>query len=334
LAIAIGIALAYVAAGLIVVFHIHVLLLGFAGALLAILLATISQWVARVVHVPDGAALTVTCVLGLMIPVASAWLIGSRISDQMDLLGQRVPTMQKQAVDYLRQTHIGKWLLDSAASGWDPGGGEILSRTRAVFQSIGRSITDIVVVLFVGLFGAISPRLYVDGIVRLVPPRHEARAREILRRIGNLLWWWLVGQFAAMVFIGVVTWIALWAFGLSLALSLGVIAAFLNFIPNFGPLLAVVPAIGLAIIERPRAAPWIALVYLAIQVVQNHVVTPLVQQQAVHLSPVLLILAQMFMYYWAGALGMLLAPALAVVVTTLVEMLYVQDILGKEPVPD
>jgi predicted PurR-regulated permease PerM len=64
------------------------------------------------------------------------------------------------------------------------------------------------------------------------------------------------------------------------------------------------------------------------------VVTPLVQQQAVHLSPVLLILAQMFMYYWAGALGMLLAPALAVVVTTLVEMLYVQDILGKEPVPD
>lgn len=130
-----------------------------------------------------------------------------------------------------------------------------------------------------------------------------------------------------MAFIGVVTGLAVWGLGVPLALTLGVIAALLNFIPNFGPILAVAPAALLAVMNGPTTVLWIVIAYIAIQALQNHVVTPLVQQQVVRLPPVILILSQLFMYYWAGLLGMALAPPLAALVILIVQKLYLRDTL-------
>jgi predicted PurR-regulated permease PerM len=51
-------------------------------------------------------------------------------------------------------------------------------------------------------------------------------------------------------------------------------------------------------------------------------------QKAVELPASLLMLAQVFMYYWAGLLGVALAPPLAAMAIKLVQMLYLQDYLG------
>ena len=75
-------------------------------------------------------------------------------------------------------------------------------------------------------------------------------------------------------------------------------------------------------------AVWVIVAYAVIQLLQNHVVTPLVQQEAVQLPAVLLMLSQVFMYYWAGVLGLALAPPLAATVMKVVQMLYVRDTLG------
>jgi predicted PurR-regulated permease PerM len=89
----------------------------------------------------------------------------------------------------------------------------------------------------------------------------------------------------------------------------------------------------LALLKSPMTAIWIILVYTAIQLLQNHVVTPVTQQKAVRLPAVLLMLAQVFMYYWAGLLGMALAPVLAAMVLRAVQMLYVNGVL-HDPMVD
>jgi predicted PurR-regulated permease PerM len=59
----------------------------------------------------------------------------------------------------------------------------------------------------------------------------------------------------------------------------------------------------LGMLHTPMTAVWVLLAYFIIQMLQDHVVTPVVQQETVRLPPVILILAQVFMYYWAGILG-------------------------------
>jgi predicted PurR-regulated permease PerM len=324
-----GAVLLLIAAVLVFWFEVRVLLLGFAGVILGVFLYVPSDWLARRLIARFWLCLLGFGVLLLALLAGCAWLVQSRVSRQVDDLQQQLPTAWGQVRHSLQQHGWGRWLvgqaqdkLESAQQANLAGPGiKVVSHTGAV-------LAELFVVLFVGLFLAINPQLYVRGSMRLVPRRHRRRARALFTDCGRLIWWWLIGQLLAMAFIGIVTGVTVWLLGLPMALTLGLLAAVLNFIPNFGPLAAAVPAVLLALVQGPMTAAWVALAYTGIQLLQNHVVTPLVQQEAVKLPPVVMILAQVFMYYWAGLLGMALAPPLAALVILLVQKLYVQVQLG------
>jgi predicted PurR-regulated permease PerM len=310
-------------------FEIRVLLLGFTGLLLAVFLYVISDWFTHRLKLRHyWIALLLTCVLILGVLGSMIWLIEWRVSGQVDKLRASLPAAWARLQVGLDKHSWAGQIVDQARIELEdlPNQG-LLGRGMGLLARTGKVFAEIFVVLFVGLFLAINPQLYVRGALRLVPLASRARAREVMTASGWLLWWWLVGQLVSMAFIGVVTGLVIWGLGVPLALTLGVIAALLNFIPNFGPILAVVPAGLLAVMQGPAAVLWVVIAYIAIQSVQNHVVTPLVQQQVVRLPPVILILSQLFMYYWAGLLGMALAPPLAALVILVVQKLYVRDAL-------
>jgi predicted PurR-regulated permease PerM len=76
-------------------------------------------------------------------------------------------------------------------------------------------------------------------------------------------------------------------------------------------------------------ALYVGLLYLAIQLVESYMITPLVQKWAVSLPPVLLIVFQVLMGVLAGTLGLIFATPLLAALLVIVEMLYIQDILGE-----
>jgi predicted PurR-regulated permease PerM len=102
------------------------------------------------------------------------------------------------------------------------------------------------------LLFAISPDTYLKGLVRLVPPESRTRTTEVLHSIGTALKAWLLAKIVAMLAVGVLTAAGLWLLGIELALSLAILAAFLTFIPNIGPILALVPAALLAMMHVGR----------------------------------------------------------------------------------
>jgi len=133
-----------------------------------------------------------------------------------------------------------------------------------------------------------------------------------------------------MLILGVLTTLGLWILGIPLALTLGIIAAVLSFIPNIGPIISAVPAILIALIESPSKALYVIFLYIGIQTVESYLITPIIQKKAVHLAPALLIAVQIMIGVLLGALGLLLATPLMVVIIVLVQMLYVQDTLGYD----
>lgn len=130
-----------------------------------------------------------------------------------------------------------------------------------------------------------------------------------------------------MLFVGFATAIGLAILGMPLALSLGVIAGVLAFIPFFGPIASGILAVVLAFTQGPTHALYVAGLMILIQQVEGNVLMPLVQRWAVSLPPVLGILAGVIFGVLFGLVGVLFATPLIVVVMVLVQTLYIEAFL-------
>jgi predicted PurR-regulated permease PerM len=97
----------------------------------------------------------------------------------------------------------------------------------------------------------------------------------VLEATGDALGSWLIAKLTTMAVIGVLTALGLWLLGIDLALVLGVIAALLSFIPNFGPIASVIPAALIALATGPDKALYVLLPYAAVQTLESYLLIPI-----------------------------------------------------------
>ncbi|RYY34569.1 MAG: AI-2E family transporter, partial [Sphingobacteriaceae bacterium] len=128
----------------------------------------------------------------------------------------------------------------------------------------------------------------------------------------------------AMCLIATLTFTGLSIVGIPMALTLALMAGLLNFIPNFGPLIAMIPAVLLGLIDSTNTAIIVAVMYILIQILESNIITPMVQKRMIDLPPALTIISQVLMGTLSGVLGILLATPLLAVVIVLIDELYVK----------
>ena len=85
-------------------------------------------------------------------------------------------------------------------------------------------------------------------------------------------------------------------------------------IPYVGPIMAAVPAVTLAFLQAPIMGLWVLLFYVAVQQVENQLLTPFILGKTTGLHPVAVVIALLIGGKLAGILGILLAVPVAVVV--------------------
>ena len=308
----------------------EVFLLLFAGVLLALLLSRITDAVERRTPLPRGGAYTAVLLLLAALITGMVWIAAPSVSRQLDELTESLPRAVEQLTARIEEHGWATRLLDQAP---DPdevldSGSSVVTKATSVLSSTAGMIGAGVVVLAIGLYLAAQLDLYRRGLLRLVPPRRRPRAREVLGEAVETLQQWLGAQFVSMAVVGLLTTLGLWWLDVPLALTLGILAALLEFIPNFGPILSAVPAVLLALLESPRLALWVILLYAGIQIAESYVITPLVQHRLASLPPVLVIAAQLLGGILFGFLGFALATPMLAVALVLVKRLYIEDRLG------
>lgn len=304
------------------------LVLLFAGLLLAVFFSALAEFTQRRLPRLSYRAALGLVLVALAIVVGGFWaLAGPALSRQASELADQLPRAIDQLQAKLSQFALGRAVLARGPEALSSGE-LVLDWAREVLAGSVRAIGGLLVFLFAGLFLAFEPGLYFRGLLHLVPLARRPRAGAVLDEMHHTLRWWLIGRAISMAIVGVLVWTGLAIVGVPLALVLGVVAGLLDFVPYFGPILAAVPGVLLGLVEGVEAALYVAGVYTAVQLVENYVVSPVVERKTVLLPPALTMGFQLVMGLVAGVVGAALASPLLAALLVVVKRVYVEDVLG------
>ncbi|MBI2637337.1 MAG: AI-2E family transporter [Candidatus Sungbacteria bacterium] len=166
----------------------------------------------------------------------------------------------------------------------------------------------------------------IENFLRLITPlEYEEYLIDLWTRSQKKMGQWLRAQLLLGVLIGVMVFISLTLLGVQYALLLAMLAMIFEIIPIIGPILAAVPAVLIALIQKPILGLVIVLVYFFIQQIESHLIVPVVMRRAIGLNPLVVIIALLVGAKLGGILGLLLAVPL---MSALVE--FVVDIDKKK----
>lgn len=317
----------------VVAFNADIVMLIFAAVLLAAVLDAIISLLMRFLPVPRGVAVAATLLLIIGLLAFGIFIGGMTIANQFDALWRALG----EAWDMVA-TQLNHWGIPVARTFDTEDLAGAIPEPQTIFGGAGAMLgtglgmlSNIVIVFLTGVFLAIDPARYRDGLILLLPMRQRPRAREVLGKVGLTLQHWLVGQLALMAIVGGLTTALLLLMGISYAVTLGLIAGVLNFIPFVGPIIAFVP-LALSMIGQDLTTALIVLGgYTLIQQFDANVTTPLIQDRVVNLAPALTIVFLLFMGVTLGPIGVALGTPLLAAVRVLVLELYVRDVLGDRP---
>jgi predicted PurR-regulated permease PerM len=209
--------------------------------------------------------------------------------------------------------------------------GQLGGSVIPLVSGVASSLLSIVIVLFLSMYLLAEPRMYEEGAIKLFPLWYRDRVRFIIDRIDFTLRLWLQGQLLLMVMVGVLTWISLAILGIQQAAALGVLAGLFSFVPNFGPIAALVPALAVGFVQAPQSIGWIIVIIYGTSFLQSQVIAPLIFKESMNLPPVLVLIGQIFAAIFFGFLGIMLAVPIIAILMIVVQEVYVKDILGDRP---
>ncbi|MEQ1762703.1 MAG: AI-2E family transporter [Pyrinomonadaceae bacterium] len=309
-----------------------VVLLVFAAALLAIFLSGLADVIKPYVKLGDGLRVLLVSVILLAVVGGTIALLSPSIADQMRHLRDELPKSAVSVANYLGQYAWGRTLIEQLPSFDDVKNNinvsSLLSGVGGVFTSTLGALGNVAIVVLLAIYLASEPRFYSEGFVRLFPIPRRERVTEILHQIYESLRWWLIGKFGSMLFIGILTWIGLSILGVPIALTLALLAGLLSFIPNFGPIISAVPALLIAFVDSPITAVYVLILYVGVQIVESNLITPLIERETVELPPALTVVFQLGLGSLVGGMGLVLATPLLALIVVVVQLVYLQDILG------
>ncbi|KKT35944.1 MAG: hypothetical protein UX12_C0006G0010 [Candidatus Collierbacteria bacterium GW2011_GWC1_45_47] len=125
---------------------------------------------------------------------------------------------------------------------------------------------------------------------------------EIVKKLEQQIGYWVRGELALMLIVGVLSYIGYMIIGLPYTIALGVIAGLLELVPNIGPTIATIPAaiVGFSISTTHGLAA--IIVSIIVQQLENNFIVPKVMQKSIGLNPLITILGLMIGYRIGGPL--------------------------------
>jgi predicted PurR-regulated permease PerM len=320
----------------------EVFLLLFVATLLATYFSALTTSIVRLTSLSRGAALGGAVVVTVLAVVGIGALVVPPLISQTQELIASLPGQAERLEALLDRLARQYPLLERTALGPEGGGfveglvDDVTTFLRASFVPYltagGALAVELVSVLAMALYLAHEPDIYRVGIVSVVPPSVRHIARTVLADLSATLRAWIWAQLLAMCVLAVLTWIGLWLLRVPYALAFGVFAGLVAIVPFFGSIVStVLPALFVLSDTGWLHALAVALLGVAVHVLETNVVRPLIFRERLRLPPVLTIMSVLVMASLVGALGLIIAVPLLATAIVVVRHVLVEQIYGDVP---
>lgn len=251
---------------------------------------------------PRIVSMVATLLLALLVIGALWWIVivsASDLASRWDVYYARIQTMLAQLAHWTQLSEEMKEEIFTNAR----------SRATEFTGTVTRSLINLASY-------AIVVSIYLFFLLLGSPGDRELK-RPFLLEIERHVRRYLVVKSLISAGTGLAFGLMLWLFDIPLAIVFGLLAFFLNFIPNIGPVIAALLPLPL-IIADPEMAYWmmgvVVFLSIAIQVVSGNVVEPRVMGQSFNLHPIVVLLTLLLFGLIWGIVGMLIATPLVSVI--------------------
>ena len=271
----------------------------------------------RVTRMVTAALLLLLVILAVLIVLAVGVL---RVIDQSAALVERAPDLVSEAREIYRaavaeyESRVPPNIRDMI----DPrlqelrqalvsGLNEALLRLFRILQTGVGLVVSLATVPIILFYLLAEPDALGRGVRRLLPRSLRDDLCEIARLSGESVGMYLRVQLLLGAMIGVITGFALWMMGVSAAPILAIVAFVGELVPIVGPTISLVIAVVVMLVTDWTMTPWVIALYLILQALQNTLIAPRLQGQALGLHPLAVILALAIFGLFLGFWGVLIA---------------------------
>ena len=327
-----------------------VLLLFIVAAVVALILNPLVALVQRARLPRTLAVIAVYAVFFTALPVTGFALSGP-VSDQATSFARDVPGLVDEAsssLDDVQKFFDDKGVdvqikgqtdsaLASLQSSVVEGSGEIVAITGELLGRLIELSFYVILVLVLSIYMLIYGPQIGRLVRKVMPPGDGTPEDDFPTRVQRAVFGYVRGQLLFSLIMGTSAGVALWIFGTigifpdgrTYAFAFGVFFGLMELIPYVGPLLGALPPIIVALAQDPLMAVWVALLFLALQQLEGHVVAPNVFGRSLRLNPLLVIFALLLGGEIYGFVGALVALPIAAILRETV--VYLKDHLVFEP---
>ncbi len=296
---------------------IQPILLIFAAIVTAAILDGGTRLLGRVLPIGRGWRLLIVCLSVLLFMIWTAMFAGSQIAAQAVSLQSVVMAQIERLAAWASDHGMGSFQLDTKTISDNFAG--TFGRVTAAVGSVVGAFTSLVMILVLGVFIAIEPRLYERGVAWMLPMKNRENFYITTARMGFTLRRLMAGRLLGMFVEGVGTWLACVAVGIPMAALLGLLTGLLAFIPNIGAIVSGVLLVLVGFSAGTDAGLWAIVIYLVVQTVDGYLIVPMVAKKTVDLAPALVLGAQILFGALLGIMGLFLADPIVAMIKVALE---------------
>lgn len=300
-----------------VIFLAQPLLLIFAGIVLASMLDGGTRLLGRVLPIGRGWRLAIVTIAVVAFIVWVFYFAGTELTGQAERLREAITAQ----INRILAWGNGLGIVQGGA-GVQQLGGQImgsLGRLGSAVSSALGVLASVVMVLVIGIFIAVEPRLYQRGVAWMMPLGSRDRFYNTAENMGFTLRRLMAGRLVGMAVEGIGTWILLALGGVPMAALLGILTGLLAFIPNIGAIVSGVLIVLAGFSVSTNAGLWAIAVYFIVQTVDGYLIVPYVARKTVDLAPALVLGAQLLFGALFGLMGLMLADPIVAMIKVALE---------------
>jgi predicted PurR-regulated permease PerM len=253
------------------------------------------------------------------------------IQDQVKSIADEWPEIHKRGNAFLAQgsalltaklpsfVKIEKIRIDQLLT---MGAAEVKAVVESLKSHLGQVVTHLIITPIITIIFLLQGDDIFRALIRIVPNRYFEMSLLIVHRVKQQITGYIRGLAIQLLINVAIFAVGFKLIGLNYGFTMGVIAGSLNFIPYIGPVIGIIPALAIGVMQGSEVTLLVLVVFSLAHLFDNVFTQPVILARSAELHPLLAILGLITCQQLFGVVGMIIAIPLVGILLVTIEVMH------------